>query len=64
MSTTQVRQVPLPECRAIGGVPAGRQPVDALIGGDHRFIAAPATGGLGVGTDRVVGRLQADDGIS
>ena len=58
----QVRQVALPEGRAIGGVPAGRQPVDALIGGGDRLVAAPAAGGLGVGADRVVGHLQAGDG--
>ena len=53
----QVRQVPLAEGRAIGGVPAGRQPADALKRGDHRLVAAPATGGLGVGADWVVGHL-------
>jgi hypothetical protein len=53
-----VRQIPFRKGRAIGGVPAGRQAGDALIGGGHRLIAAPARGGLGVSTDRVVGQLQ------
>jgi hypothetical protein len=57
-----VRQVLLPEGRTIGCLPAGRQPVDALKHGDHRFLAAPAGRGLGIGADRVVGQLQAGDG--
>jgi hypothetical protein len=58
----QVRQVSLPEGRAIGGVPAGWKTVYALIGGGDRLLAAPAAGGLGVSADGVVGQLQAGDG--
>jgi hypothetical protein len=36
--------------------------VDALVGGHHRLVAAPAAGGLGVGADRVVGQLEAGQG--
>ena len=64
MGQTEVRQIPLPEGRAIGGVPAGRQAGDALERGDHGIVAAPAARGLGVGADRMVGQLQAGDGIT
>ena len=64
MRQAQLGQLPVPKGRAIGGVPAGREPGDPLEGGDYGVVAAPAAGGLRVGADRVVGQLQAGDGVS
>lgn len=63
-----LRQRPLPDLHIlegrIGGLPAGRESVDALKCGDHGCLAAPAAAGLGDCANRVVGQQKPGEGLA